>query len=109
MQLQCARDGAIMDHLYCCKVKGIDTLHFRCPSCSNVADIQVKNGQARQVHLTGSLEEFRPQTLKAHDRVQIEPAYTLGPGGMSGGCPLPVPQQRVDHKQFRAQIMGTGR
>ena len=101
MNVECARDRSPMIQVYSCKVRGIDTIHHRCPTCGGKADIQIKDGMARQVRLTGAPEEFKPESIRPNQQVRIE--------GLGGGYVLPVPQRRIDPNQLRAQIMGTGR
>lgn len=121
-QVQCGRDGTIMVLVYNCKVQGIDTFHHRCTSCGGRADIQIHDGKARQVRLTGSPEEFRPNGIRPNSNQQLqieaisytrapqhtiplEVAYQAGAGAMQR--PLP-PNHPMHPARVRARALGHG-
>jgi hypothetical protein len=54
--------------------------------------VQVQNGRARQVRLTGRDEEYRPNSISPHETVQIPVAYTIG-GRSSARSPRRVQSQ----------------
>jgi hypothetical protein len=63
---------------------GIPTFEYHCTSCNGKVVLQIhKNPQtgetyAKQVRLTGSPDEFRPDPIRPNTQVQIPVAYTLG-------------------------------
>ena len=65
-------------------VRGAKTLEYRCMSCSGKANMQQRRNphtgrpQWCQVRLTGSDEEYRPNSIKPGEQVQIPVAYTIG-------------------------------
>lgn len=65
-------------------VQGTPTFAFHCMGCNGKAYLQqARNPQTgdvgyRQVRLTGSDEEYRPSSVRPHERMQIPVAYTVG-------------------------------
>jgi hypothetical protein len=64
-------------------VQGVPTFEYHCTSCNGKVHLQLnKNPQghvfAKQIRLTGSPDEFRPNAIRPHHQVQIPVAYTLG-------------------------------
>jgi len=101
-----------MDLLHQFQVKGVHTYELHCGGCSGKAHIQrLKNphtGQAQMVHvrLTGSDEEFRPNSIRPGEQVQIPVAYTLGhsPSSQASHIPAPPIQTPVPSIQLDPRI-----
>lgn len=74
----CGRDGRQMTLLCQFQVQGVDTFRYHCFGCGGRADIQMQGNQARQVQLSGHVSEWKPQSIRPHDQIEIPVAYTLG-------------------------------
>ena len=65
-------------------VRGVQTFEYHCSGCNGKVWLQlVRNARtgeivAKQVRLTGSPEEFRPEPIRPGIKLQIPVAYTLG-------------------------------
>lgn len=66
-------------------VQGTHTQQYHCETCGGKATLQLVKqpdgrGAWQQVRLTGSDEEYRPQTVNPRSAIQVQPAYSVGPG-----------------------------
>lgn len=92
MQIECAtctqrmRRPVTLNPLEQFQVQNLpgDVFAYHCTTCNGKVHINYfkdpRSGQmvARQVRLTGSPDEFRPNSIRPHEQVQIPVAYTLG-------------------------------
>ena len=82
--IQCGNCNTLVPLLNQFQVKGVPTLEYHCTRCNGKVHLQIaKNPQtgetyAKQIRLTGSPDEFRPDAIRPNHQVQIPVAYTLG-------------------------------
>jgi hypothetical protein len=91
-------------------VNGVNTWHYHCMGCNGkvylqqvvdprtgrvMADPRTGRPRYQQVRLTGSPDEFKPNSVKPHEQLQIEAAYTIGGAPATKRVPvdpIPAPQ-----------------
>lgn len=82
--IECGRCNVLVPLLNQFPVKNVPTFEYHCSGCHGKVHLQlVKNpvtgeAVAKQVRLSGSHEEFRPNPIRPSHQVQIPVAYTLG-------------------------------
>jgi hypothetical protein len=82
--IQCGNCNVLVPLLNQFQVAGVPTFEYHCTRCNGKVHLQLaKNPQtgetyAKQIRLTGSPEEFRPQSIRPNSQMQIPVAYTLG-------------------------------
>lgn len=117
--VQCGRCGRQMHFVTQFQASGVPTFAFHCTGCNGKAHLQQRmNPQTRQpqwvqVQLTGNHNEYRPQSVRPNDQVQIPVAYTLGSSPHAARshvrmAPLPPPPTayRLDPSLDQHQIPG---
>jgi hypothetical protein len=82
--IQCGNCNVLIPLLNQFPVQGVPTFEYHCTSCNGKVHLQLakdpRTGQtyAKQIRLTGSPDEFRPNPIRPGHQVKIPVAYTLG-------------------------------
>jgi hypothetical protein len=82
--IQCGNCNTLIRLLNQFPVKGVPTFEYHCTRCNGKVHLQLaKNPQtgetfAKQIRLTGSPDEFRPESIRPNSQVEIPVAYPLG-------------------------------
>lgn len=112
--IQCGRCEVLIPLLHQFPVNGVQTFEYHCTSCNGKVHLQLaKNPQtgevvAKQVRLTGSPNEYRPDPVRPNTQLQIPVAYTLGGAPTTRHVPAPpvkppAPAYTLGEEQKRQQ------
>lgn len=94
--IQCGRCNVLIPLLNQYPVRGVPTFEYHCTGCNGKVHLQIVKGPdgrpvARQIRLTGSADEFRPQAISPREQMQIPVAYTLGSSPSSARSRVQAP------------------
>jgi hypothetical protein len=81
--IECGRCFVPIPLLNQFQVKGVPTFEYHCTGCNGKVHLQIHKDArgkpyAKQIRLTGSPDEFRPEPIRPGHQLQIPVAYTLG-------------------------------